>query len=201
MKRYKLLKDLPTFKAGEEFFISKSGNLIAGTPSNPKQITVETLYGIPKKIDLMAYANETLEEFPNILTDWFEEINNSNEYYYATDTGYVGYVKDRNEEPNNFLHRLEVENTFDTKKEAEKYLEYLKAKAIIKQDAKGFEPDWSDTDELKYYGYWDCNVNKVDYGYTYTDRTSEIHFQYIKDIEKSFKKHPEEWKTYLTYEG
>lgn len=73
MKRYKLLKDLPTFKAGEEFFINKSGNLIAETPRNPKQITVETLYGIPKKIDLMAYANETLEEFPNILTDWFEE--------------------------------------------------------------------------------------------------------------------------------
>ena len=31
-KRYKLLKDLPTFKAGDEFFISKDGNLIAGTP-------------------------------------------------------------------------------------------------------------------------------------------------------------------------
>lgn len=55
MKRYKLLKDLPTFKAGEEFFISKSGNLIAGTPRNPKQITVETLYGIPKKIELMKH--------------------------------------------------------------------------------------------------------------------------------------------------
>ena len=66
MKRYILKKDLPTFKAGEKFFISKSGNLIAGTPSNPKQITVETSYGLPMKIDLMAYAQETLEEFPNI---------------------------------------------------------------------------------------------------------------------------------------
>lgn len=36
MKCYKLLKDLPTFKAGEKFFISESGNLIAGTPSDPK---------------------------------------------------------------------------------------------------------------------------------------------------------------------
>jgi len=51
MKRYTLLRNLPTFKAGEEFFISESGNLIAGTPDNPKQITVETEYGIPMKID------------------------------------------------------------------------------------------------------------------------------------------------------
>ena len=30
MKRYKLLKDLPTFKAGQLAYISKTGNLIAG---------------------------------------------------------------------------------------------------------------------------------------------------------------------------
>ena len=34
MKRYKLLKDLPTFKAGQLAYISKTGNLIAGTPEN-----------------------------------------------------------------------------------------------------------------------------------------------------------------------
>ncbi len=211
MKRYKLLKDLPTFKAGQEFFISDSGNLIAGTPDNPKQITVETRYGLPMKIDLMAYAKETLEEFPNILKDWFEEIKEPElpkEFFFIV-SGKIGNIEyltfslneDTKQEYKNIIEEYKgVGNYFETREEAEKYLEYLKAKAIIKQDAKGFEPDWSDTDELKYYGYWDCNVNKVDYGYTYTDRTSEIHFQYIKDIEKSFKKHPEEWKTYLTYE-
>lgn len=40
MKRYKLLKDLPTFKAGQLAYISKTGNLIAGTPENQK--TTET---------------------------------------------------------------------------------------------------------------------------------------------------------------
>ena len=34
MKQYKLLKDLPTFKAGQLAYISKTGNLIAGTPEN-----------------------------------------------------------------------------------------------------------------------------------------------------------------------
>lgn len=34
----------------------------------------------------------------------------------------------------------------------EEYLEYLKAKVIIEQDAD-FYPDWSDLDEEKYYGF------------------------------------------------
>lgn len=32
MKRYKLLKDLPTFKAGQLAYVSSLGNLMAGTP-------------------------------------------------------------------------------------------------------------------------------------------------------------------------
>ena len=131
MKRYKLLKDLPTFKAGEEFFISKSGNLIAGTPRNLKSIG----------------------------------------------------------------------NYFETEEEAEKCIAYLKAKVVLKQDTGGFKPDWEDMGELKYYGYWDCNVDEVDFGYTYADRTPDIYFQSEEDIKESFKKHPDEWKTYLTYEG
>ena len=53
MKRYKLLKDLPTFKAGDEFFISQSGNLIAGTPENPKIVRVGEI--TPIEVNLMAY--------------------------------------------------------------------------------------------------------------------------------------------------
>lgn len=206
MKRYKLLKDLPTFKAGEEFFISKSGNLIAGTPRNPKQITVKTLYGIPKKIDLMAYAQETLEEFPNILTDWFEEVEvTSSEYYYITDDGNVDFVVE--EEPNLSRRRKAIGNIFETEEEAEKYIEYLKAKVIIKQDAKGAHFDWTDTSRVKYYGVWNCQpdiLNKqlgLEYRRIITDRASTIYFNSKEDIKESFKKHPDEWKTYLTYEG
>lgn len=36
MKQYRLLRDLPTFKAGQLAYISKTGNLIAGTPENQK---------------------------------------------------------------------------------------------------------------------------------------------------------------------
>lgn len=198
MKRYKLLKDLPTFKAGEKFFISDSGNLIAGTPRNPKQITVETLYGIPKKIDLMAYASETLEEFPNILKDWFEELPDLNEYFYITDDGNVDFVVE--EEPNLSRRRKAIGNIFETKEEAEKYLAYLKAKTIIKKDAKGFKPNWKNC-ENKYYGYWDYEKNSFDYLVSYITKYSDICFKAEEAIKESFKKHPNEWETYLTYEG
>jgi len=197
MKRYKLLKNLPTFKAGEEFFISKSGNLIAGTPRNPKQITVETLYGIPKKIDLMAYAQETLEEFPNILKDWFEELPDLNEYFYITDDGNVDFVVEENH--NLSKRRRAIGNIFKTKEEAEKYLEYLKAKTIIKQDTKGFKPDWTNYDEQKYLGFWDLDEDKLDWLLRNIFIEATIYFKSREDIEESFEKHPEEWRTYLTY--
>lgn len=193
MKCYKLLKDLPTFKAGEKFFISESGNLIAGTPRNPKQITVETLYGIPKKIDLMAYANETLEEFPNILTDWFEEIKATpSEYYYITDDGNVDFVVE--EEPNLSRRRKAIGNIFETEEEAKKYLEYLKAKVIIKQDTKGFKPDWNNNDEEKYLDFWDLEEDKLDWLPRIIFIEATIYFKSREDIEESFKKHPDEWK-------
>ena len=56
MKRYKLKRDLPTFKAGEVFYLSDAGNLFRESD------------------DIAAYSWSTIDKFPNILTDWFEEI-------------------------------------------------------------------------------------------------------------------------------
>lgn len=93
-----------------------------------------------------------------------------------------------------------VGNYFETREKAEKYLEYLKAKEVIKQDTKGFKPDWNDKDETKYWGYWDYRNNNLSYSHQWLIRTNTIYFESEKDIKKSFAKHPEEWKTYLTYE-
>lgn len=56
MKRYELKRDLPTFKAGETFHLSGMGNLIHESDG------------------VVAYSWSTIDKFPNILTDWFEEI-------------------------------------------------------------------------------------------------------------------------------
>lgn len=70
MKKYRLKKDLPTFKAGQECWLSPNGDLMTKTlwsdsPTNPSTVFEE---------DKTIYSKRELERFPNILKDWFEEI-------------------------------------------------------------------------------------------------------------------------------
>lgn len=63
-KFYKLKKDLPTFTAGDIFELRADGCLWQ----------VERYEGENHwKDEVMAYHRRTLEHFPNILRDWFEE--------------------------------------------------------------------------------------------------------------------------------
>lgn len=63
MKQYKLKKDLPTFKAGELFHTDESGNLWRDKVQK----------GNHWQDEVMAYHHKTIERFPDILTEWFEE--------------------------------------------------------------------------------------------------------------------------------
>lgn len=71
MKKYKLLKDLPTFDAGDIFELRDDGCLYwdASTQSH-----IKPCHGKHWQPEVMAYHRKTLERFPNILRDWFEEI-------------------------------------------------------------------------------------------------------------------------------
>lgn len=124
MKRYKLLKDLPTFKAGDIFILIDSGSLIHESDG------------------VMAYSWSTIDKSPNILTDWFEEIKESNRwkpemgqtYYYARGDGRVYddiWVNDSAVDNG----RFEIGNCSQTKEEAEQVVEYLKALAVVRGDA------------------------------------------------------------------
>lgn len=62
-KRYRLLKDLPTFDAGDEFYIAHTGALWYDGG------------GDDYEDDVCAYSTQTLMKFSNILTDWFEPID------------------------------------------------------------------------------------------------------------------------------
>nr|DAV82847.1 MAG TPA: hypothetical protein [Caudoviricetes sp.] len=183
MKRYKLLKDLPFAKAGEIFKEMHDDEAIVLAPENWDQHR-QSIY---------------IDEIEN-LDDWFEEVRTFGEYYYVIDVGHAGYLEDGSYRPNDTLGRMEIGNIFKTKEEAEKYLEYLKAKTIIKQDAKGFKPDWNSDWQSKFSGYWNCNKNEAVVTWTISSKSSEIYFSSREDVEESFKKHPDEWKTYLTYE-
>lgn len=177
MKRYKLLKDLPFAKAGEIFDDQYEDGIL-------------TFYHQNRTIDIY---KKDIEYFD----DWFEE--KVEEFYYINEKGFVSTL------PKNYIHsdvhlRRAIGNYFKTKEEAEKYLEYLKAKAIIKKDTKGFRPDWNDENDRKYCGFWDSTKKEFEYMCISNLQSDSIYFNIADDIVESFEKHPKEWKTYLTYE-
>ena len=122
MKRYKLKRDLPTFKAGEVFYLSDAGNLLRESDN------------------IAAYSWSTIDKFPNILAEWFEEIKptrwkpeENQKYYFLDSNGLVydsiwadDYIDRR---------RFEIGNGFQTEEEIDRAVEYLKALAIVRGDA------------------------------------------------------------------
>lgn len=198
MKRYKLLKNLPFAKAGTIFrrisFKSKDGlsdydyletNILLDGNQDETVFSIERNY------------------FINNFDEWFEEIKELEQIYYVDNLG--GYVSKIEKGqlaifPTLIANLKSIGNYFETEEEAKKYLEYLKAKAIIKQDTKGYKPDWNDENDRKYCGFWDITKKEFEYMCINTLQSDSIYFNIADDIVESFEKHPEEWKTYLTYD-
>lgn len=128
MKRYKLKKDLPTFKAGDIFYLSDTGNLFDRNFLHAKSSHI-------------VYSFKEIEKFPNILTDWFEEIKEPTRWRPDEDQKY--YLLDSN----GLVHesiwaddsadrsRFEIGNCFQTEEEIERGIEYLKALAVVRRDS------------------------------------------------------------------
>lgn len=193
MKRYKLLKDLPFAKAGDILSLERSQEYgyfkLCKDRSNPRSI--ELYEGI-------------VEGFIENFDQWFEEIKEP-KIFFTIDI-YKSKFKEINTDYYSGWSALEVKNIkdlgllFKTKEEIDKFIAYLKAKAIIKQDTKGFKPNWNNEGEKKFFGSWNFQRKEVYWNYEYINKYVEIYFKTNEDIEESFEKHSEEWKTYLTYE-
>lgn len=193
MKRYRLLKDLPTFKAGQLAYISKTGNLIAGTPENQET----TDYGLT----IMIYHETTLKKFPNILTEWFEEVqepvnsihwkpNFGEEYWYVN---YIGNVVCRFwEDASVDLWLLESGNVYRTEKEAEKALDRELAEVRLRKTSN-FEPDFEDCRGgwVVYYNYKDKELYAYDTDYD--DSGEIVRYATKEEAEKSIRENREDW--------
>lgn len=197
MKRYKLLKDLPTFKAGQLAYISKTGNLIAGTPENQK--TTET------GLIIMIYHETTLKKFPNILTEWFEEIEeptdsihykpkDGDEYFYISDYGSVesgiwrGYHVDN--------ERLALGFIYPTEEECEKAKERRLAKVRLRRTST-FKPDFENGKGgwIVFYDH-ECKTLAI-FKIGCYDSGEPVHYATREDAEKSIEENEQDWKIYF----
>ena len=181
MKQYKLKRDLPTFKAGEVFYLSDAGNLLRESDNVP------------------AYSWSTIDKFPNILSDWFEEIKEPTRwkpemchvYYLLDDDGTVyNNLWDDDSVDNG---RFEIGNCFQAKEEAEQVVEYLKALAVVRGDATSKFIKGQDN----FYVYYDTNLNSIHSSISCTMLDNGIfglpYFATREDAERSIELHKNEW--------
>lgn len=195
MKRYKLLKDLPTFKAGDLFYISEYGALVHNG-------------GDPDGYNVMAYAQSTLEKFPNILTEWFEEIPNPTDSihwkpkigqrYFYIDDGYVFsdvWIDSRVDN-----RRYMAGAIYCAEADAKKALERQIAITTLMRDSN-FEPDWSNNDQNKWTVYYNHNDKELLVEATaFLQYPSAIYFGTYDNVKKSIVNHRREWLIYLGVE-
>lgn len=185
MKRYKLIKDLPTFNIGDKFVLKEGIGL---------QHIIEGCDGA------IVYTDATLEKFPNILTDWFEEIKEStrwkpeisHDYYYISGDG---HVYNNSWDDSRFVDngRFEIGNCFQTEEETERVKEYLKALAVVRGDAttkfvKG---------DRNWYVYYGTDMNSLRPWFNINDIRNGIfglpYFATREDAQRSIEQHKNEW--------
>lgn len=196
-KYYKLKSDLPTFKAGDVFKINWSGHLEY----------VKGAQEVKKGQELIAYTKMTLDKFPTILKDWFEEMPDfdvytkwrakiGEGYWFVNSDGRISFTNEYNSSAD--LYGWSTGNYFKSKTEAEEYREYLYALNTLLTDAKGGEyADGGDNWTVVYDCYRDIydisdNVDVISVG-------NNIWFQNVDDIENSLKKHRDEWNIVRDY--
>lgn len=193
MKRYKLLKDLPTFKAGQLAYISEQGSLIAGNPDKP-EIT-------DAGVQLMMYHKTTLDKFPEILTEWFEEIKEpvnsihwkpkyDDWYFYISDHGSVcSDIWNDNYTDNK---RLAFGFVYRTEEECKAALDRKLAEARLRKTSD-FKPDFEDCRGgwVVYYNYKDKELYAYDTDYD--DSGEIVRYATKEEAEKSIRENREDW--------
>lgn len=117
-------------------------------------------------------------------------------YYYVEDSGTIDDDYDDCWEEDNY--RYNTGNYFGTKVEAEHYKEYLLAKQTLKNDAKGFVPNWNNGFEAKWQVYLN-GLLKTDHNYNAKD--VNLAFATRKDAQASINKHEKEWRIIFNWEN
>lgn len=196
MKQYKLLKDLPTFKAGQLAYISKTGNLIAGTPENQK--TTET------GLIIMIYHETTLKKFPNILTEWFEEIKEPvDSIHWKPKIGDRCFIlENANIRPANYTGMLRDYNAwrtgrvFRTEEECEKARDRELAEVRLRRTSD-FKPDFENGNGGWLVGYDHEDDRLLAVPIDYIDYGEPVRYATEEEAKRSISENREDWLAYL----
>lgn len=172
MKRYRLLRDLPFAKAGAIVELWSDGTMaFACEPSLPR------------------FNKKDVRWFPH----WFGELE---EYFYISTDGHV-FTSNYNDQKV-LADRKLIGNYFETREEAEKRREQLKAEKVLLEDTKGFKPNWEDPHQIIFTVYYHRMADKLK---CFADGfQGGIIFETEADAQASIDNHEKEWKIYLGVE-
>lgn len=195
MKRYKLLKDLPTFEAGDLFYISQSGDLVQDGG----------MYN-----DTLAYTEQTLRLFPNILAEWFEKISESTsgihwrpqkgEKYWISHLGgnvsylvWTGYPDDYN--------YYNLGRIYHTKEACEKARDRELAEARLRRTSN-FKPDFNNKNTGNGYvvGYDYLNKKLFIERVLFRDYGEVVYYETKEEAKISIEENERDWKIYFGIE-
>ncbi len=197
MAKYKLLKDLPTFKAGDLFYISQCGDLMHDGGN----------------VGIMAYARHTLDMFPDILTEWFEEVQEPTDsihwkpkegdnYYYIV----YSYNPLHNEilvsawidDDHDKAHYL-CGNIYRSYEEAEKARNRKLAEVRLRRTST-YVPDFKN-DKGGWVVFYNPRKKKLERQEVYRFDYGEIvRYETEEEAEKSIKENEEDWLIYFGVE-
>ena len=210
MRKFKLKKDLPGIPAGSILKLPDGTHGYLNTEDGDHYSGLAvglSAYGE----DLLIYhpANERRRTVARSLGGWLEEIKTEpdykrwradfgGKYYFVYSFGNV--LEDKEHETPGDNDRYNIGNYFKTKEEAQAVADYLKALAVVRDDAKGFKPDWADDGQSKYYV---CYLHERE-GLCLFDDVIRRHadngvfglpyFETQEDAKASIEKHEKEWK-------
>ena len=189
MKRYKLLKDLAGLKAGSTLYLNELGNLVA-----EDKTTIVFLANFIHHYSLL--DSDWLEEIPEEYKRWRAEKHGS--YYFISDNGVVYDSLELYFSTDDY--RYSIGNYFKTEAEAGKAVNWLKAFTTLRDDTKGFKPNWNDPEQEKWFVFYD-HVSKHLWSWldlTYQDKN--LYFASEDEANDSIKKHERQWLTLLNVE-
>ena len=191
MKRYKLLKDTPTLKAGTIFEERES-------PDEYKELGQVVADGCLTRPWL------TVSEINNF-DEWFEEIPEKHErwrggrgdsYYFIDDEGAIRHEIDTNDDMDNYRYNAGIYGR--TEQELKVKLEYDIARQVLLDDAEGGK--WVENGE-NWHAFYDT-IAKTHIGMTGMSYyfSGVICFKDEESLLKSLEDHKEQWEIVRKYE-